>query len=238
MKTSFGFTLIELIIVVTIIAILVGGALPYAQQYIEDTRYSKAKQDLDEIKNALIRFETDQNRVYTDTSINGLVGPYLTKGMADPWGSPYLISHPASKCYSVGPDRQDNTGDELEVEYRPPLAISRAFWEDSNKNQNIDSGDALLIKFTRPVRRNAGDGPQTDIGNDDFVFSAGAPDIDYSSPIVFVDYDMFARIGINYAVATPFRTGLDSITVKNNNTIVDGDNNKCKSDSPVVIKPR
>ena len=53
-----GFTLLELLVVVTIIVILTGVALPYVQQYVEDARYARAKADLDEVKSALALYET------------------------------------------------------------------------------------------------------------------------------------------------------------------------------------
>ncbi|HPT47515.1 MAG TPA: prepilin-type N-terminal cleavage/methylation domain-containing protein, partial [Candidatus Rifleibacterium sp.] len=53
-----GFTLIELLVVITILAILVGAALPYVQNYVAESRLSKAKSDLEEIKKALAIYET------------------------------------------------------------------------------------------------------------------------------------------------------------------------------------
>jgi general secretion pathway protein G len=235
MKT--GFTLIELLVVVTILAILIGGALPFAQQYLEDSRYSRAKQDLDEIRNALIRFETDQMRPYTDSGISDLVGPYLNKGMADPWGQPYKISSASSTCYSLGADRKEASGDDVVVSFRPPLSVSRAFWEDSNKNTFVDDGDGLIIKFTRPLRKQPGDGPQLNIGSSDFYFSNGAPAGDFSN-LQFSDYDMTTKLELNFAGATPFKSGFDLIGVTNNNTIFDGSGQSCRSGQAIVIKPR
>lgn len=235
--TRNGLTLIELLIVITIIAILAGAAMPYAQQYIEDTRIAKAKQDLDEIRNALVRYESDQNRTYEQTDISRLVGAYLNKAMADPWGSPYRIAPASSTCYSIGSDRLPESGDEIIVDFRPPLTISRAFWEDSNKNTVVDSDDSLLLRFTRPVRRATGDGPQILIANDDFVYSAGTPDDNYSD-LAFSDFNMSARLKLNFSTATPFKPGLDTITVSTSNTIFDGSGNRCKSDQPTVIKTR
>ncbi|MGM0601528.1 MAG: prepilin-type N-terminal cleavage/methylation domain-containing protein, partial [Candidatus Rifleibacteriota bacterium] len=147
-----AFTLIELLIVILIIGILAGAALPYVQLYINESRISKAKQDLNEIRNALVRYETDQSVPYSTTDMDRLVGPYLNKGMADPWGSPYRIAPASSTCYSMGPDRKDNSGDEVSVAFRPPLSISKAYWEDTNGSVRPDTGDKLLLKFTRPLR--------------------------------------------------------------------------------------
>lgn len=230
-----GFTLIELLIVITILAILVGGALPFAQQYIEDSRISRAKQDLDEIRNALVRYETDQFKPYDETTLDRLIGPYLSKGMADPWGSAYIVAPEESKCYSIGPDRVDYSGDEIEVTFRPPLAVSRVFWEDSNRSSVVDTGDRLLIKFTRPIRRTTGDGPQMDVS--DFYFSNGAPGGNFLDA-EFSNYSMMAKLRLDFAGATPFKTGLDTIGVTINNTIVDGSGQECKSEQPVLIKAR
>ena len=231
-----GFTLLELLIVITIIAILAGAVLPYVQQYIDDTRFSKAKQDLSEIRNALVRYETDQSRLYEHTDLRALIGPYLNKGMSDPWGSPYLIAPASSTCYSLGPDRTAETGDEIRQNFRPPLALARAAWEDANNNTRVDSGDVLVLKFTRPLRDQPGDGPQTAIANDDFVYSNGAPDLDYSTPMFF-NNRMTVRIPINYsAPGNAFKPGLDTLSIVSGNTLYDGENTPCIIEMPVAIK--
>ncbi len=232
-----AFTLIELLIVITIIAILAGAVLPYVQQYVEDSRISKARQDLTEIRNALVRFETDQLMSYNDTTISRLVGPYLNKGMSDPWGSPYVVAPASSKCYSVGPDRTDATGDEVVMDFRPPLAISKVYWEDTNKTVQVDTGDKIIVKFTRPLRKLAGDGPQLSVASpDDFVYSEGQPANDYTGVVEFLDNDMTVKMTIDFGASVPFRAGLATIEARNPNTIVDGDGNQCKAGQATVIK--
>lgn len=149
-----GFTLIELLIVITIIAILAGAALPYVSDYVEDARISKAKTDLFEIKNALIRWEVDNARFWpnTETTIANLAGSYLEKNLIDPWGNAYEIAPESSLVYCYGPDGVDGagTGDDFSIDFRPPLAISKAYWIDMDKDTFVSSGDNISLRFTRP----------------------------------------------------------------------------------------
>ncbi|MFZ5953419.1 MAG: type II secretion system protein GspG [Candidatus Rifleibacteriota bacterium] len=211
--------------------------MPFAQYYIEESRYTRAKQDLDEIKSSLIRYESDQSRPYTQTTLDGLIGAYLSRGLSDPWGNAYLIAPASSTCYSLGADRMPGTGDEIEVFFRPPLAISKIYWEDSNKNLLVDDNDRLIFRFTRPVRRNVGDGPQLSILSSDFIFSGGAPAGDFSA-LEFTDFDMTVKLALDFAGAVPFKVGNDTISVTNTNTIVDGVGVRCKTGQSVLIKSR
>jgi len=148
-----GFTLIELLIVITIIAILAGAALPYVQDYVEDARLSKAKSDMAEIKNALMRWEVDNGRFWDGgTTINNLVGVYLEKPLLDPWGKAYEVDTTASLVYSYGPNGVDETGagDDFSLDFRPPLAVTKAFWIDMDKDSLVSTGDSVSVRFSRP----------------------------------------------------------------------------------------
>jgi prepilin-type N-terminal cleavage/methylation domain-containing protein len=59
-----GFTLIELLIVITIMAILAGAAVPYVQDYVEDARIAKCREDLGELRNAIMRYEVERNKLF------------------------------------------------------------------------------------------------------------------------------------------------------------------------------
>jgi len=147
-----GFTLIELLIVITIIAILAGAAIPYVQDYVEDARIAKARADMNEIKNALIRFELDRGIEYTPATIADLVGPYMDKAVADPWGTPYEVVTTDSRVYSWGPNRSDDAGagDDLAVEFRPPMAITKAYFIDVDNSGSVTQNDTIKIRFSRP----------------------------------------------------------------------------------------
>ena len=49
-----GFSLIELLVVVAIIAILVGVAAPYYNDYVKESKRTKALQDIDVLKQAVL----------------------------------------------------------------------------------------------------------------------------------------------------------------------------------------
>jgi general secretion pathway protein G len=163
-----GFTLIELLIVITIIAILAGAAIPYVSDYIEDARLAKVRADLDEIKNALLRYELDTGKLWTNQDITELVGPYLSKALSDPWGTPYKICASSSVVFSYGPDRTTDyvpqglggtiagTADDIAVDYRAPQALSRVTYIDANKDGAVTAGDLLKLRFTRELTSPAG----------------------------------------------------------------------------------
>ncbi len=57
-----GFTIIELLIVITIIGILVGVAVPYYNDYIYDSRLSVLKQNLATMRTVINQFRGDRGR--------------------------------------------------------------------------------------------------------------------------------------------------------------------------------
>lgn len=148
-----GFTLIELLIVITIIAILAGAAIPYVQDYVEDARITTAKADMNEIKNALTRYELDRGTTYTDTTITPLVGAYLGKAISDPWGMPYLIIDNDSQVRSWGSNRADDDGlgDDINVDFRAPLAVTKAYFVDADNSATVTTPDSIRVRFSRPA---------------------------------------------------------------------------------------
>lgn len=112
MKYTHGFTLIELIIVITVIAVLAGIAIPVTGSILDEAKKSKAKAEVEELYKAILRFNEDTTfwpnqedfRAVADwnNNSNGLVGtnpglypgwkgPYLTRQITtDPWGNPYI----------------------------------------------------------------------------------------------------------------------------------------------------
>lgn len=124
-RRARGFTLIEIMVVVVIIAIL--GALvgPKLLGRTDEARVIAARQDIATIMQALKLYRLDNSRYpTTEQGLQALVarptsgppapgwkeGGYLDRMPKDPWGSPYQYLSPGVKgevdVFSLGADGQ------------------------------------------------------------------------------------------------------------------------------------
>jgi general secretion pathway protein G len=82
-KSERGFTLMELVIVMTVIAILLAVALPIYVTHIRRAREIVLKQDLDEMRRAIDKFTVDKEKA--PSSLDELVqAGYLRSVPVDP----------------------------------------------------------------------------------------------------------------------------------------------------------
>ncbi len=124
-----GFTLLEIIVVVAIIAILAAYIAPKVAGRVDDARISKAKSDIRVLESSLELYKLD-NFSYpsSEQGLDALVnqpagdvknwrkGGYIKKLSKDPWGNDYLYSFPGNNgefdIYSLGADAADGGSDE------------------------------------------------------------------------------------------------------------------------------
>ncbi len=133
MKWKSGFTLIELMIVVVILAVLAAAVIPRLAGRTQQARISTAKMDITgNISVALDLYELDNGRFPTsEQGLSALItkpssspvptnwnGPYLKRKPVDPWGTEYKYACPGTHTqdydlYSLGPDATDGTADDI-----------------------------------------------------------------------------------------------------------------------------
>ncbi len=127
-KRNRGFTLVEMLLVVTIIGILAALVIPRIAGTSNTARITAATADIKGgLKTAIDRYEVENGQY--PRSLNDLVqkpndaknwnGPYLDEVPKDPWGNGYVYVYPGRNnasgydLYSVGPDGQDGTADDI-----------------------------------------------------------------------------------------------------------------------------
>ncbi len=181
-----GFTLVELLVVITILAILAGSAIPFIQGYINDSRISKVKTDLDEIARAIAVYETREGE-YFASDVSQLAGRYLNKTSIDPWGNIYAVATDTGYCYSAGPDKLFKTIDDVRTAYLPPLALVSVQWVDRNQNgilDNVAIADDIYFNFSRRFQNASSDFNLVAEMNGDFQLSSGTMSTVFNLPAV------------------------------------------------------
>ncbi len=127
-----GFTLVELLVVLAIIALIATLAAPQVLRYLGSARSDAAMAQIRNIESALELFYIDNLRYPTNEE--GLAalstptadlqarwnGPYLKKAedLTDPWGKPYIYEFADDKVtvLSYGRDGKENgTGEDQDI---------------------------------------------------------------------------------------------------------------------------
>lgn len=129
-----GFTLIEIMIVVIILAILAAAVIPRLTGRTQQAKVSRTSADIETISLALDLYSIDSG--FFPTTTQGLLalrtrpsspptpsnwrGPYIKKSVPkDPWGQPYKYLSPGIHnkadydLSSLGPDGVEGGGDDV-----------------------------------------------------------------------------------------------------------------------------
>ncbi len=140
-----GFTLIELVIVISILAVITGAAVPLASKFFNSKARAATRTELGEISAAVLPYFRDTAKL--PTSVDGLLksskvagwaGPYLSVGAIEPWSGATDIQVDAwTRAYRF-------------------TAKSASVLEIASAGEDGQFGDAADIAFTvdvTPVRR-------------------------------------------------------------------------------------
>lgn len=136
-----GFTLLELLVVVGILAALVALALPFYQDYVNQSKMTAAEADLQTFKKALAMYDQLEQKMFNSSDFLVLIGKYMQdfrtyttqNSPHDPWGVPYIIRPAIGVVLSYGPDGELDTtdvtarlpvDDDIMIIWKPPFIIS------------------------------------------------------------------------------------------------------------------
>ena len=119
-----GFTLVEMLVVITIIGMIMGLIGPRVLNYMSESKVKTARIQIQSFSNSLDLFYLDVGRYPTTAeglaalvrpngAINGWAGPYLKGGVVpnDPWNNAYVYRAPGQAgpydIMSYGADGQE-----------------------------------------------------------------------------------------------------------------------------------
>src|SRR4051794_33606332 len=119
-----GFTLVEMLVVITIIGLIMGLVGPRVLNYLSESKVKAAKIQMQSLASALDLFNLDAGRYPSSSEglaalirrtpgIAGWNGPYLKGGNLpnDPWSHPYIYRAPGGRgaydIVSLGSDGQE-----------------------------------------------------------------------------------------------------------------------------------
>ena len=123
-RGELGFTLVEMLVVITIIGLIMGLVGPRVLNYLSESKVKAAKIQMQSFASALDLFNLDAGRypssaeglaalVRPTSGVGAWNGPYLKGGTVpnDPWNNPYLYrapgEHGAYDIISLGSDGQE-----------------------------------------------------------------------------------------------------------------------------------
>jgi general secretion pathway protein G len=131
-RASRAFTLIEIVIVLTIISILAAGSIYMIKGNVDVAKETRVESDIQNISTQLQLYEARNMRPpTTEQGLKALVEKttiepvpekftqLLEEVPKDPWGAEYKYRYPAQKSkkqydiYSMGKDGQDGTEDDI-----------------------------------------------------------------------------------------------------------------------------
>jgi len=130
-KKEQAFTLLEIMLVVTIIALLLAAAIKFMAPNVDIAKRVRVAGDIQAIKTSLLAYQ-GINGFYptTEQGLQALVTApstdpqplrwqqFMEQVPTDPWGMPYVYRCPGQKdptrydLFSVGPDRIADTEDD------------------------------------------------------------------------------------------------------------------------------
>lgn len=126
-----GFTLIEVVVVLAVLGLLLGAAMPMVGAFIDQGRFEEARGELRRLAVALEEYYHDQGRFPARLDASDFVGVYISAGVEDTaindgWGPNATYVYKLSKNPDVatlssrGPNGRDENGRADDIVVRIP----------------------------------------------------------------------------------------------------------------------
>lgn len=185
LRARRGFSLLELMIALSILIIMTGAASYYLGDILFKAKVAKAKNDMETIAGAITLNDAENPTQLLDTglvgtsatgqiggangpsvterqTISNLVGSYLLTTVNDPWQTSYKVNSYTGYVKTYASDYQiagTSKYDKDIVTYYLPenLFLAKVRADDMNANTYLDTGDEIILYFSKSVRCNVHD---------------------------------------------------------------------------------
>ncbi|MFC1746238.1 type IV pilin protein [Candidatus Riflebacteria bacterium] len=147
MKKRSGFTLLELLIVIGILASLVAISMPFYKDYVNQANLTRARSEMDTFSNALTQYDQLEIEMFDKSNdLTKLIGKYLQdfrkvtgqKVPDDPWGNSYGIYPERGIILSGGPNGENESGGVIDGT------------DTGSKGVLVAQGDDLMHRWKSP----------------------------------------------------------------------------------------
>jgi len=102
-RRNAGITLIEMLVVITIIALFSAVAFQQFTPVLDQGRQTAAKSQIEALRGALLQYNIEHGNYPAEDEGLAAIRPYLEKDIPlDPWGNPYVYRFPGE--HGSGPD--------------------------------------------------------------------------------------------------------------------------------------
>ena len=151
-KCNKGFTMIEILVVITMLGILVAIVAPQVTKQLDKPKKSRAIVEIKTMKNAMDLYFAENNKYPADVTAvmqeSGVLGGKFGDGAVDPWSNPYYIESTTTTytIWSEGPTNSDDDGDKDDIftnEAKTDVPV--------NEVKNLKTTDAIVTSKTGNV---------------------------------------------------------------------------------------
>lgn len=150
MTNKKGFTLVELVIVMAVIALILSIAIPNFRSMQQEGSLTKAEGDLDTLKTAVTSYWKNNSQAYP-VDIHGTLTAaspsVITKVLSDPWNSDSTNS-----TYGFTKGTDATFGDYFFIYTKGPAGDTAPAWDATNQRVNY-SGSGRVVS-NAPIVKN------------------------------------------------------------------------------------